>query len=70
MILLNTHFLSARARSALIQIQSLLDEVNSKVHETLALAMDYDTAITRKPFGTSEENIRESLKSIRHSLLD
>ncbi|KYM80785.1 hypothetical protein ALC53_08786 [Atta colombica] len=28
--------------------------VNSKVHETLPLAMDYDMAITRKPFGTFE----------------
>jgi len=64
MILLNTHFLSARARSALIQFQSLLDEVNSKIHETLALAMDYDTAITRKPL----KKIFVSLKSIRHFL--
>ena len=29
--------------------------VNSKVHETLPLAMDYDMGITRKPFGTSEQ---------------
>ena len=35
--------------------------MNSKVHETLALAIDQDTAIT---FGISEENINESLKSV------
>ena len=33
-----------------------LDEVvNGKVHETLALTIDHDTAIIRKYFGISEE---------------
>jgi len=33
-------------------------------HLRNTLAIDYDTMITRKLFATSEENTRESLKSI------
>lgn len=40
------------------------DKMNSKIHETLTLTLDHDTTTTRKLFGTFEENICESLKSI------
>lgn len=40
------------------------DEVSGKIHETLALTVDHDTAITHKFFGISDENTRENFKSI------
>lgn len=30
------------------------DEMNGKIHKTLVLTMDYDTALTRESFATSE----------------
>jgi len=43
-----------------------LDEVNDKVHEMLALAMDHNALITRKSFNISEKNTCENLKNIIH----
>ena len=57
---LAVHFIRAR-RALILGIIALL----GKVHKTLALAMDHDTAIIyRNLFRTFKENTRESLKSI------
>ncbi|KYM84224.1 hypothetical protein ALC53_05462 [Atta colombica] len=48
-------------QSALISVLLALMKRIGKVHETLALAMDHGTMITRKLFGISEENIRENI---------
>ena len=49
-------------REARYQCAPRPDEVNGKVHETLALAMNHDTAITCKLFSTSEKDTCKSLK--------
>jgi len=54
----------SEARTDIVSVR--LDEVNDKVHEMLALAMDHNALITRKSFNISKKNTCENLKNIIH----